>query len=335
MDLKYKIKNIIITIVCTLLLTSTCFAKKVTIVDKLGRKVTINVPVKRAVIIMAPELIPALRLWNQVVGVSYWVYREYKFFDYIKPDWRKNVVPVGGGMGRNIDMETLLKLHPDIIITGPFYPKVVDFMERHGLKVITINPETIPEFYKVIKLFGLLFGKEKRAKFLITSMKDTLKMIDKRLPKNSKPKKVVWIYRLNPLGIACKGAIIDDIFKRLRVINIGDLLSKKCHVIISASIEDLIKYNPDVIFIWGFTRATPKDIINSPQWSPIKAVKEKRVYKTPRNLGTWSPSLVILSLWTAERIYPERFKNFNFIKYSNSFYMKIFGVPYTKVVVNE
>ncbi|WP_051920579.1 ABC transporter substrate-binding protein [Thermodesulfobacterium hydrogeniphilum] len=335
MALKSKSKEIIFIFLFLVTVSSSIFAKEITIVDKLGRKITINAPVKRAVVIMAPELILALGLWNQVVGVSYWVYREYKFFNYIKPDWKKKVFPVGSGMGKDINMETLLKLNPDVIITGPFYPEVVKFMEKHGLKVITINPETISEFYKVIKLFGLIFGKENKANFLINEMNKTLNLIQKRLAQLSKPKKVVWIYRLAPLGIACKGAIIDDIFKRLKTINIGDLIKPNCNVIANISIEDLIKYNPDVIFIWGFTRAKPEDIIHNPQWQPIKAVKENEVYKAPRNLGTWSPSLVILSLWTAVRVYPEYFKDINFIKYSNSFYLKIFGVPYTKVVVNE
>ncbi|RLB59497.1 MAG: ABC transporter substrate-binding protein, partial [Deltaproteobacteria bacterium] len=51
--------------------------------------------------------------------------------------------------------------------------------------------------------------------------------------------------------------------------------------------------------------------------------------------GTWSPSLAILSLWIAMKVYPEKFKDVNFIEYSNSFYQKIFGVSYTKVVANE
>ncbi len=335
MALKSKSKEIIFIFLFLVTVSSSIFAKEITIVDKLGRKITINTPVKRAVVIMAPELIPALGLWNQVVGVSYWVYREYKFFSYIKPDWKKKVLPVGSGMGKDIDMETLLKLKPDVIITGPFYPEVVKFMEKHGLKVITINPETISEFYKVIKLFGLIFGKENKANFLINEMNKTLNLIQKRLVQVSKPKKVVWIYRLAPLGIACKGAIIDDIFKKLKTINVCDLIKPNCNVIANISIEDLIKYNPDVIFIWGFTRAKPEDIIHNSQWQSIKAVKENKVYKAPRNLGTWSPSLVILSLWTAVRVYPEYFKDINFIKYSNSFYLKIFGVPYTKVVVNE
>jgi len=339
MTLSSKNKTILVILFIFLLFnfitTSFLFAKEVTIVDKMGRKVKINVPVKKAVILMAPELIPALGLWDQVVGVSYWVYREYKFFNYIKPDWKKNIVPTGSGMGKYVNMETLLKLKPDVVITGPFYPQVVKFMERHGLKVITINPETISEFYKVIQLFAILFGKEKRAQFLINEMENTLNLIQKRIANISQPKKVVWIYRLAPLSIACKGTIVDDIFKKVNVINVGTLIKPDCNTILGTSIEHLIKYNPDVILLWGFTKAKPEDILYNPQWKLIKAVKEGKVYKAPRNLGTWSPSLVILSLWIGMKVYPEQFKDIDFIKYSNSFYQKIFGVSYSKVVLNE
>ena len=328
-------KNKIIIFVFIFLTVSSLSAKEVTIVDEMGRKVKINVPVKKAVIIMAPEFIPAFDLWDQVVGVSYWVYKEYKFFSYIKPDWKKNVLPVGSGMGRYINIETLLKLKPDIVITGPFYPYVVKFMEKQGLKVITINPDTISEFYKTSKLFGILFGKEKRVQFLVNEMEKVFNFIQKRVANISQPKKAVWIYRLQPLGIGCKGSIIEDIFKKLNIINVGELIDPNCKTILEISIEHLIKYNPDIIFLWGFTKAKPEDILNNSQWKLIKAVKESKVYKVPKNLGTWSPSLAILSLWIAIKVYPEKFKDVNFIEYSNSFYQKIFGVPYSKVVLNE
>ncbi len=311
---------------------SNALAREVLIKDKLGRIIKLKIPVKRAVIILTPDLIPALNLWNQVVGVSNWVCREYRFFNFIKPGWIDRITPIGGGMGRNINVETILHLKPDVIITGAFYPGVVNFMERKGLKVIAINPQTIADYYKVIKMFGLIFGKEKRAEFVVKEMKKILKLISLRLKNVKREKKVLWVYRASPLGIACKKTITVDILHKLKLINIGPLINPGCNKpLIEVPLESVVKFDPDVIFLWGYSTLYPRDIYRNPGWQAIKAVKKKRVYRVPRKLGTWTPSLALLALWIAKKVYPERFKDINFLLYANSFCKKVYHIPYTMI----
>lgn len=62
----------ILVIFILLLWVEAGWASTVEIKDHLGRRVSLEVPVKRAVVVIGYELIPALDLWDSVVGVSRW-----------------------------------------------------------------------------------------------------------------------------------------------------------------------------------------------------------------------------------------------------------------------
>ncbi|GAB6182402.1 hypothetical protein [Thermodesulfovibrio hydrogeniphilus] len=59
-------------LIILLLMVGAGFASTITVKDKLERQVTVQAPVKRAVVVITYELIPALNIWNQVIGVSRW-----------------------------------------------------------------------------------------------------------------------------------------------------------------------------------------------------------------------------------------------------------------------
>lgn len=92
------------------------------------------------------------------------------------------------------------------------------------------------------------------------------------------------------------------------------------------SIETIIGWNPDVIFIWGNAKYSARDIMSSPQWQHVKAVRNRQVYKAPE-WSTWSPRLAPVSLWMAMKLYPERYQGINLYSVADSFDRKVFGVP--------
>ena len=145
-------------------------AAEITYQDGLGRVVKIPVPVKRAVILVGPDdLIPALNIWDKVVGVSTYTYAHDNLLKAAKSDWKDSVVPVASGMA-DVNIEALIKLRPDVVVTWSYSHETIRFMEQNGLRVIAINPETLREFYGVIDLFGRLFGRGKEAARTINEM---------------------------------------------------------------------------------------------------------------------------------------------------------------------
>ncbi|PMP96470.1 MAG: ABC transporter substrate-binding protein [Thermodesulfobacterium geofontis] len=315
--------KILIFLVLIAFFTERVYPSTLSIVDALGRRVTLEVPIKRAVIAITPELIPALDIWDQVAGVSDWAEKScsvYQAFVFSGLKKRKPTV----GTGTNLNVEAILRLKPDMVITWSYDTRVIEFLESKGIKVIAIWPDTIKELYEVIRLHGKLFGKEKRAEEVIAEMEKMFRFIKERTIKipSSQRKKILHLGG-KPTTVSGKIGITNDIIELIGGINVaGEIKARNVDV----SIEKIVKWNPDIIFIWGSAGYDEAWLYNNSQWRFVKAIREK-VYKLP-HWSTWSPRLAPIALYMAIKTYPELFKDVNFEKITDNFYKKIFGVSY-------
>ncbi|MCX7857767.1 MAG: ABC transporter substrate-binding protein [Deltaproteobacteria bacterium] len=315
----------------SLLFSFSSFGKTVVIVDKLGRRVEVEAPAKRAIIVISYELIPSLNIWNQVVGVSRWadeICGVYKAWYGINPALRKPTV----GTGTDINVETVLKLKPDVFITWTYSEAVIYFLQNKGIRVIGMYPESLTELLSDIRMHGLLFGKEKKSEEVIASMEEYLNIIRKRIEgiPSGQRKKVVHLGG-SPTRVSGGIGVTNDMLVMAGGLNVAGHINQRN---VDVPIERLIEWNPDIIFIWGSARYDESSIKNSSQWKSIKAVKEGNVYKLPR-WSTWSPRLAPTVLYMAMRIYPEYFRDVNFEDITDKFYKKVFGVSYQQVIMHE
>ncbi|MCX8118456.1 MAG: ABC transporter substrate-binding protein [Desulfobacterota bacterium] len=300
-------------------------ATTITYSDKLGRPVTVSVPVKRAVFLISYELIPVLDVWTNVVGISRHAYQN-DLMKATRPDIERSIPSAGSGI--DINIEALLRLRPDVVITWAYKPEAIRFMEEKGLKVISIYPETLAELYEVMRLHGRLFKKEGRIEETIGRMEEIFRLVRERvsnIPVNQR-RKVLWLGG-RPTSIAGAIGLTNDIFMMIGGANPASSIPQRN---VDVSLERIIGWDPDVIFIWGNARYQSSDILNNPQWRTIKAVKEKRVYKAP-DWSTWSPRLAPVALWMAKKVYPERFQEVDPERVSDEFHKKVFGVPYARL----
>jgi len=317
----------VLVILLSLVMVGVASASTITVTDKLGRKVSLNVPVKRAVVVISYELIPALNLWSQVAGVSRWTEENcglYKAIVMENPSLKKPTV----GAGSDVNVEAVLKLNPDVVITWTYNPETIRFLEEKGIKVIGIYPESLAELYKDMKMHGKLFGKEKRVEEIIREMEKIFKLISERVSKipYQKRKKVIHLGGA-PTRVSGALGVTNDIIKIAGGTNpAGTIMQRNVDV----SIEKIVQWNPDVIFIWGSAGYDESWLYSNSQWRFIRAVQTKQVYKLPK-WSTWSPRLAPIALYMAMKIYPEGFRDINFEKVADDFYKKVFGISYYKV----
>jgi iron complex transport system substrate-binding protein len=302
-------------------------AETIRVTDKLGRKVTVDVPVKRAVILITYEFIPALNLWNQVVGVSRWAEEVCGLYRAIlneNPNFRRQTV----GASSDLNVEAVLKLNPDLVITWTYNPNTIWFLEKKGIKVIGIYPDSLQELYEIMRLHGKLFGKEKRVEEVIKEMEKIFNLIRVRVSKipPEKRKRVIHLGG-KPTTVSFGIGITNDVITLIGGINPASSIKERNA---DVSIERIIQWNPDVIFIWGSARYDENWLYGNSQWKYVKAVREKRVYKLPR-WSTWSPRIAPIALYMAMRVYPEYFRDVDFEEVADNFYKKVFGISYYKV----
>ena len=291
----------------------------VTVTDKLGNRVEIPVPVKKAVLLSLYELIPVLDLWDNVIGLNRWAFDN----TVLKRCPRLEGIPAVG-TGIEINAEAILALHPELVITWSYRPEVVEFLARKGLRVIAVYPDSLGELYEVIEMCGRLFGKESRAREVRSRMEALFSLVQATvsgIPPERRVR-VLWLWQ-KPTRVTGRFGLQQDLITMVGAVNPAATVEMP-HA--EVSLEQILAWNPEVIFIWGHATYGPEALLESSQWQTVAAVKERRVYKAPL-ADTWSPSTGVLTLWMARKIYPEKFKDMDLGAEARRFHLECFGVP--------
>lgn len=301
--------------------TAASEAAVVSYTDKLGRAVEIPLPVQRVVFFQLYEMLPALDVWERVAGVSSYVYRD-DLIRAAKPDIEK--IP-SVGTGSDVNVEAVMQLKPDLVLTWAWKAETIRFMEEKGLKVIAVYPESIGELYEIMRLLGRLFEREDLVKTTIAEMETTFALIRERAGKRlDKEQRTMLFLGGRSNSVSCALGINNDLMTMIGGINLAGTIQERNTLV---SLEQIVVWNPEIIFIWANAGYTAKDILENPQWRNIRAVREGRVYKTP-NWTSWSPRLTMLALWMAKQAYPEDFKDIELAAMADRLYRKVFHIPY-------
>lgn len=99
------------------------------------------------------------------------------------------------------------------------------------------------------------------------------------------------------------------------------------------SMETILEYDPEIIFISNFDDVTPEDFyenkLEGQDWSNVSAVKNHKVYKVPCGLYRWAPPNAfekpLYMKWTASIVQPEIFSDYDIRKEISDFYKDYYG----------
>ncbi len=314
-------RRILFLILVLTLTTATHAGAAVTYTDRLNRTVMIPTPVERAVFLQMHELLPALDIWDKVVGLA-----SYAFHNEVIRAARPDIETIPSvGSGWDVNIEAILKLRPDLVITWAAKPEFVRFMEEKGLRVIAVYPESIEELYGVMRLLGTLFGREERMETARAEMEAVFSLIRERESRRVKEKRQKMIYLGGqPNSVSGALGINNDLINLIGGVNPAETIRERSPLV---SLEQIVVWNPEVIFIWGNARYTAQDIIGNPQWRHIKAIQKKRVYKLPE-WTTWGPRLPLVALYMAQKAYPEDFADIEFATVADDLYRQVFHISY-------
>ena len=99
------------------------------------------------------------------------------------------------------------------------------------------------------------------------------------------------------------------------------------------SLEQVLQWNPQVIFVQDRYPQVVKQIENDPQWQAIDAVKNHRVWLMPEYAKAWGypmpEALAIGELWMAKKLYPERYNSVDVDKQAQDYYQRFYRVNWT------
>lgn len=290
------------------------------ITDVLGRKVEVPKKVDKIIGLNAGTLRMLTYIATEkVVGVEFEEKMSGRDAPYIAINSelkeKPSVGPRPGG-----DAELIIKLAPEVVF-GVFYSSedADTFQEKIGIPVIALtNPEMIEieEWNKNLKVIGKVLNLEKRADDLIKFVQKNISELKSRTSKLDKAKKVSayvgGISMRGSHGITSTNAYYSA-FQITNTLNVASVLrhdiEKKYKPqqsnVISIDIEQLIKWNPDIIFIdYGGYNIVVKDLEpNSLLRENLSAVKNNNIHLLhPLNFYSTNYEMVIVNSWYIAKV---------------------------------
>ncbi len=304
-------------------------AKELT--DMAGRKVNVPENVERSFAsappmgllsyIIAPQTMTAMNLPLN----SNFYYKDTKYLD----SSLSKLPVVGGWHGntRGANMETLLALKPQIILAwkSDFVMKEVEkTFAKFNIPVFFIQEDLVEDEPEAIRAVGRALGKEARADALAKDAEARLAHIAKMrdaMPKEKRAK-VYYAEGADGLSTECEASFHFSPFKFIGVKPAFECTQKTMVGMEKISLEQVLSANPDVIV--ASDEAFFKSVWSDKKWASVKAVKDKRVYLTPKdpvNILDRPPSFMrILGVeWLSSVIYPKEFKK-DILNETASFY---------------
>lgn len=271
-----------------------------------------------------------------------------KMKKYIPPQYQELPYLGGQQMSAKLNIEEILRVKPDVIFSvGPdpisdtTKSEADKLQQQLNIPVVVVDGD-INSTEKAYAFLGQILGVEDRAKKLIDYCNRTMKDVVEKTKSIPKEKRVRVYYAEGPEGLATepKGSSHAILLDIVNAENVAEVQQKGGSGMSNVSLEQVLKWNPDVILTWSTDRGGAyKKILTSPDWKNIKAVKNGKVYEIPNYPFNWfdrPPSVNrFLGLkWLAAILYPDVY-HVDLVKEVKEFYKLFYHVDLTDDDVKE
>lgn len=292
------------------------------IVDMAGRSVEIPTEIRK---VYATSQIGIIFLYtvnpDKLAGWGFALQAEEK--KYI-PEKYHNLPTLGVWSGKNGsgNIEEIVKVYPDVIfsigIIEDSQKSLSDkIQEQTGIPVVMVDGP-LDKQDKVYEFLGDVLGEQARAKELAEYCSKTISEIKTQVEKVPQDQRVKVYYAEGQKGLETdpKGSFHTEVLDFVGGINVADVPMQKGYGRSQVSLEQVLKWNPDVI-LTGYDKEAGGgfygDVFTNPDWKGIKAVKDKKVYQIPAYPFDWfdrppSVNRIIGVKWVANLLYPEAVK---------------------------
>ena len=306
-----------------------------TVTDLTEKKVTIKDNPSRIAIVPIPWASLAYVVdgdSSKIVGMHPSAKKSYEIsiLKDLAPDM-KNVNSVFVDNNFNINYEELALLKPDLVVVWDYQDDAIEKLDKLKTPAVAIKYGTLEDVQQGIKLLGDILNKQEKAQKLINYHKDTNKYFTSKTEKltNTKRKKILYV-RDSQLTVATGKSVNNIMIDMAGGVNVAkDVTTGNWSKV---TMEEIIKWNPDIIILSNFDKILPEDIYNNKfegqDWSKINAVKNKKVFKAPIGIYRWdapSAETPLMIKWIAKVAAPEIFNDYDIRKDIKDFYLEFFN----------
>ena len=299
--------------------------------DQLGRTVQLPRQIERAAAMhhFGGKIAFALGLQDRLVEQSIYGL-EAKALAAIDPVFKAKPEIT---QGANLNVEALVGLKPQVVfVYASFGKSELNLLENAGMRIFAVKGETLAESFTAVRLMGEVMNCSDRADHYIEQCRYILAMVDQRIgdiPRDQRP--TVMFAGPKSIFTAATGEMLQtEILEKAGGLNVAKELKGFWAEV---SPEQVAAWNPKVIFLGSYLGTYGiYDIFQDPQFAMVSAVKDKRVYGFPSNIGWWdypAPHCVLGVIWTAKALYPDRFADVDVAALADDFYLEFTGYRFS------
>ena len=287
----------------------------VTIVDQMGRNVTVVPDEIERIVVFSPP--PAAMIYaiegtgERIKGMN------PLSMQAIRDGILGEMAPELLGANTSQSMEEILKIDPDMIFM-PAPPlgaiEEMQFVEDLGIPVMAMSWKNQSDYETLMLNVGRVLGKEDRANMFVNyhrAAHEEISAITEDLPEEERPSVLYLTFPKSLSTVPGTIATADYIDIAGGVITTKELTSGTAQ---SVTMEQIIRWNPDVILLGNFEYVNPQDLydnnLEGQDWSSVKAVQNGQVYLVPMGVYRWGPpnhESPLMWMWLGEILHPDLF----------------------------
>lgn len=301
--------------------------RKVTIPDRIVKAVALSPPVTYLLYSIAPDTLAGLNfpLWEN----------EKK---YTVEQFKK--LPVIGGMvgeGRNLNMEVLLKIKPDVAFiwerssgdASAINKEYERVLKSLSIPAVFVRMDLLSEYPPAITFMGDVLGRRERAAKLNQYAVGVMQKVARAIAGIPSGKKISVYYAegLDGLATEGEGSMHTELIPLSGGRNVCRFKAAGSMGMEKISMEQLLLYDPEVILVKEKTCF--ERIQKDRRWKLLRAVRNKRVYLIPFVPFNWfdrPPSYMrLLGIqWLANLLHPDLY-SIDMVKETRAFYRLFIG----------
>ena len=262
----------------------------VTIVDDLGRSVTVDHPKRVAVLIGSFADVWCLAGGSDSLVAT--AHDAWTYFDYLPLD---NVTDLGAS--KEISLETLIATEPDFIVASCNTQLDLDFMptfEEMGIPAAYFEVSTFERYLSMLDRCTQITGDTAAYQ---TNGADVQAQVDEAIARADGSQPSVLYIRVSSSGCKVKNSqdnVLGEMLAALDCVNIAD---RDNSLLEDLSMEVILQENPDYIFL-VYQTADPtvaeavadETLRSNPAWNSLRAVQEGRCYVMDQTLYNLKPN---------------------------------------------
>lgn len=307
-------------------------AEPIVIVDVVGREVTLEKPATKLVGTHNPTLNAAVVLGG---GGQYLVGFGNKsmgrgLYEQVIEGFDEMLEV---GKGSNFNMESVIASGAELVILPERHQDLVPQFEAANIPAIVIldSTESFETIQQTLTLLGMAVGESEKAEEIGAFLSGQLENAQTLLKDTTEKPSVLFLGASSALSVA-PGSMIQT-----SLIEAGGGVNAVSGVeglggFVDVSIEQIIAWNPDVIWFPQYADFTVEDLLNDPAWSSINAIQNKRVYEFPSKYEPWDQPTAAVALgvdWALHTLHPDLYSFEDLMKNVDEFFTMVYDKTFT------